>query len=307
MSTNQLNELKNTISLVHGDAGKEWWQRLPQFLENLARTQGLILLPPFEHLSFNYVLPVLGSKGEEWVLKVSVPHDEFSREIDALKHFNGRGSVRLIAANSEEGWMLMERLLPGTRLVDVLDEQQVIPIAVSVMQHLWAPVTEPQLFIPLEEWLRSLEKLKTQASLQQLVSKKLRDFVIRRAKELISNQGEPVLLHGDLHHYNILQHQSEWLAIDPKGIIGEREFEIGAFLRNPLCVVEDPQETKEIARNLDLIIELTGFDHQRVLSWCIIQAVLCVCWYCEDKMFEKARSLTAFAERLYALSEGARR
>lgn len=171
MSTNHLNTLKDTISLVHGDVGKQWWQHLPQFLENLARTQELTLLTPFEHLSFNYVLPVLGSRGEEWVLKVSVPHDEFSREINALKHLNGRGSVRLIAANSEEGWMLMERMLPGTRLVDVLDEQQAIPIAVSVMQHLWAPVTEPQLFIPLEEWIRSLEKLNTQESLQQLVKK----------------------------------------------------------------------------------------------------------------------------------------
>jgi len=265
MSTNHLNTLKDTISLVHGDVGKQWWQHLPQFLENLACTQGLTLLTPFEHLSFNYVLPVLGSRGEEWVLKVSVPHDEFSREIHALKHFNGRGSVRLIAANSEEGWMLMERLLPGTRLVDVLDEQQAIPIAVSVMQHLWAPVTEPQLFIPLEEWLRSLEKLNTQESLQQLVKKKLRDFVISRSKELLSNQGKPVLLHGDLHHYNILQHQSEWLAIDPKGIIGEREFEIGAFLRNPFCVVEGPTETKELARNLDWVIYLTAFDRERVL------------------------------------------
>lgn len=301
MSTNPLDNLKKTITLVHGDAGKQWWQRLPQFLENLARTQGLTLLPPFEHLSFNYVLPVLGSKGQEWVLKVSLPHDEFSKEIHALKYFNGRGSVCLIAANPEEGWLLMERLLPGTRLVDLLDEQQAIPIAVSVMQRLWAPVTEPQLFISLEKWLRSLNQLNTQALLQQLVSKKIRDFVISRAKELISSQGEPVLLHGDLHHYNILQHQSEWLAIDPKGIVGEREFEIGAFLRNPFSVVEDPQKTKEIANKLDLIIELTGFDRQRVLSWCIIQAVLCVCWYGEDKSIDKAHQLAAYAERLYSL------
>ena len=301
MTTNHLNTLKNNISLVHGDVGKQWWQDLPQLLEHLARTQGLTLLAPFEHLSFNYVLPVLGSKGVEWVLKVSVPHDAFSREIHALRHFNGRGSARLIAANPEEGWMLIERLLPGTRLVDVLDEQQAIPIAVSVMQRLWTPVTEPQLFISLEEWLRSLEQLDTQASLQQLISKKLRDFVISRAKELISSQGEPVLLHGDLHHYNILQHQSEWLAIDPKGIMGEREFEIGAFLRNPFCVVEDPLETKALARNLDWVIDLTAFNRERVLSWCIIQAILCVCWYVEDAMLDKARQLTAYAERLYSL------
>ncbi len=98
----------------------------------------------------------------------------------------------------------------------------------------------------------------------------------------------------------------KWLAIDPKGIIGEKEFEIGAFLRNPFCVVEDPQKTKEIARILDLMIELTGFDRQRVLSFCIIQAVLCICWYCENKMLEKAHQLTAFAERLYSLSAGAK-
>lgn len=301
MSTNHLDDLKNTIALVHGDEGKQWWQHLPQFLEHLAHIQGLTLLTPFEHLSFNYVLPVLGPKEEEWVLKVSVPHNEFSREIHALTHFNGRGSARLIAANPKEGWMLMERLLPGTRLVDVLNEQQAIPIAVSVMQRLWTPVTEPQLFISLEEWLLSLEQLKTQKSLQQLVSKKLRDFVSSRAKELISNQGEPVLLHGDLHHYNILQHQLEWLAIDPKGIIGEREFEIGAFLRNPFCVVEEPLETKELARNLDWVIDLTAFNRERVLSWCIIQAILCVCWYAEDAMLEKAHQLTAYAERLYSL------
>ncbi|HHM2298116.1 aminoglycoside phosphotransferase family protein [Legionella anisa] len=121
---------------MHGDEGKQWWQRLSRFLGHLAHTQELTLLDPFDHLSFNYMLPVLGSKGEKWVLKVSILHDEFSREIHALKYFNGRGSTRLISANPEEGWMLIERFLPGTRLVDVLYEKQAIPIEVSVMQRL---------------------------------------------------------------------------------------------------------------------------------------------------------------------------
>lgn len=108
-------------------------------------------------------------------------------------------------------------------------------------------------------------------------------------------------MHGDLHRANVLQHQSKWLAIDPKCIIGKREFEIGAFLRSPFCVVEDPFETKELARNLDWVIDLTGFNRERVLSWCIIQAILCVCWYVEDAMIEQARKLTIYAERLYTL------
>ncbi|ASQ45172.1 aminoglycoside phosphotransferase family protein [Legionella clemsonensis] len=296
-----LKQLKKTIATVHGEAGKRWWHHLPKFLNSLASTHGLTLLPPFEHLSFNYVLPVLGSQGEEWVLKVSLPHHEFSMEIDALKQFNGKGSARLIDANPDEGWMIMERLLPGTRLVDLIDEQQAIPIAVSVMQRLWSPITEPHRFISLEQWLRNLARLNTQEALQRLIKKPLRDFVVGRTKELLSSQGEQVLLHGDLHHYNILQHHSEWRAIDPKGILGEREFEIGAFLRNPFCVLEDPLETKELARNLDWVIELTAFDRERVLSWCIIQAALCICWYFEDNMLEKAHQLVAYLERLYSL------
>lgn len=108
-------------------------------------------------------------------------------------------------------------------------------------------------------------------------------------------------MHGDLHHYNILQHQGSWLAIDPKGIIGEREFEIGAFLRNPFCVIEEPFATKQLAHNLDKIIEHTSFNRERTLSWCIIQAILGVCWYVEDRMLTKAKYLVAYAERLHSL------
>lgn len=48
------------------------------------------------------------------------------------------------------------------------------------------------------------------------------------------NVKETFLLHGDLYPDNILSSQRGWLVIDPKGVIGEREFELAAFLRNPI-------------------------------------------------------------------------
>jgi hypothetical protein len=64
--------------------------------------------------------------------------------------------------------------------------------------------------------------------------------------ELLSSSGKEVLLHGDLHHWNILSSEREgWLAIDPKGLAGEAECETGAFLRNPLFRIlsaENPAE-----------------------------------------------------------------
>ncbi|QDP71558.1 aminoglycoside/hydroxyurea antibiotic resistance kinase [Legionella israelensis] len=296
-------KLKETICSVHGQKGLAWWNNLPHLLENLAHRHKLTLQSPFSDLSFNYVLPVLGPNQEEWVLKLCVPHNEFVHEIHALKHYNGVGCVSLISAVPEEGWMIIERAIPGSRLLELRDEQQSIPIAVSLMRQLWRTLNNPEHFISLKQWLRGLKQLESDALLKKLVAKKLREFITSQTQELLTSQGEAVLLHADLHHYNILRHHDQWLAIDPKGVVGEREFEIGAFLRNPLCVVEGPLETKVIARNLDLIIELTGFDRQRVLSWCIIQAILCVCWYCEDNMSDKAHQLSAYAERLYSLLE----
>ena len=46
-------------------------------------------------------------------------------------------------------------------------------------------------------------------------------------------QGEPVVLHQDLHGGNVLRAQREpWLAIDPKPLVGEREFDTASFLRD---------------------------------------------------------------------------
>lgn len=40
---------------------------------------------------------------------------------------------------------------------------------------------------------------------------------------------------ADLQHYNVLFDDARgWLAIDPKGVVGEVEYEIGAILRNPI-------------------------------------------------------------------------
>jgi len=115
----------------------------------------------------------------------------------------------------------------------------------------------------------------------------------------LASQGEPVLLHGDLHHYNILSSQREpWLAIDPKGVIGEREYEIGALMRNP---ISKKLTKKTLVNRLDKITELTGFDKQRLLHWSIVQTVLAACW-CIDDGTDGGENLISTANTLYSLS-----
>ena len=101
--------------------------------------------------------------------------------------------------------------------------------------------------------------------------------------ELSASQGPRVLLHGDLHHYNILEDARRgWLAIDPKGVLGERAFEAGAMLRNPLGEMRQFADAAIISRRTAILTELLGLDRQRILGWAFSQAVLSALWSIED-------------------------
>ncbi len=91
----------------------------------------------------------------------------------------------------------------------------------------------------------------------------------------------PVLLHGDLHHDNILSADREpWLAIDPKGVVGEAEYEVGAFVRNRLFAGPKPEML--LARRVDQFVDELGFDRERIVGWSLAQAVLSAWWSFED-------------------------
>ena len=98
--------------------------------------------------------------------------------------------------------------------------------------------------------------------------------------ELIPSQGPNTLLHGDLHHFNILLDETRgWLAIDPQGVVGEAEYECGALLRNHDLDKRDFADLKRItARRIDILAETLGFDRERIAGWGLAQAVLSAWW-----------------------------
>ena len=95
---------------------------------------------------------------------------------------------------------------------------------------------------------------------------------------------EQVLLHGDLHHENILAaERASWLAIDPKGVIGEPAYETGALLRNRLPnLLDAPQAVRVLTRRIDQLSEMLYFARARVRNWAMAQAVLSMWWTIED-------------------------
>lgn len=102
-------------------------------------------------------------------------------------------------------------------------------------------------------------------------------------QDLASTQGTTMLLHGDLQHYNVLlDNQRGWVAIDPKGVVGELEYEIGSILRNPVELRECYTTPETINRRLRTLTDSLNLEPARTLDWSFSQAVLSAIWDIED-------------------------
>jgi streptomycin 6-kinase len=291
---------------LHEDEGAAWLERLPALIDDCAQRWGLTMQPPYP-LSYNYVAPATRADGTLVVLKVGFPSDEIPEQIPALRHYAGHGMVQLLEADSDWGAFVMERLTPGKTLVHMEDDEQATAIAAEVMRQLWqgpgggAPPEYP--FPSIADWADGMQKMRahfgggTGPFPRALVEEAESLFA-----ELLASQAAPVLLHGDLHHDNILSAtRAPWLAIDPTGVVGEPAYEVGALLRNwqpTLFAMADP--ARATSRRVDQLAGALGFDRARIRGWGLAQAVLSAWWSIEDSGYGWEQTI-ACAELLAAV------
>lgn len=276
-------ELVRNVVGVHGEEGRDWLAGLSNLIDECARRWSLALGTPAGQLSFNYLVDARLPDGTPAVLKLGVPHRELSTEAAALRTFDGRGAVQLIDSDDTRGVLLLERVEPGEPLWDLPDEVTA-PIAASVMRKLWRPPPDRHPFPTLADWMRGFDRLRARFD---GATGPLPARMVDRAGRLFSELGatdRPVLLHGDLHHGNILSaRRSSWLAIDPKGVVGAPGFEVGAYMRNPIeAIMSDPDPVRRLARRVAMLSEHLGLPRSLIRDWAFIQAMLSAWWSVED-------------------------
>jgi streptomycin 6-kinase len=277
--------LVRTLTSLYGLKGLEWLERLPSLLAECERRWSVTALAPFPNLSYNYVAPVVGADGQELVLKLGVPNPELRTEIEALRAYDGRGCVRLLAVDPDQAALLLERLRPGTPLSACSDDEQATSVAARLMRQLWRPVPPHHSFPTVARWAAGLGRLRDRYA---GTTGPLPAHLVERAEVLFAGllalPVEPVLLHGDLHHDNILAAERQpWLAIDPKGVVGDPAYEVGALLHNPFPQLFSwPDLGSVLARRVDQLAEELGFDRERVAGWGLAHAVLAAWWCLED-------------------------
>jgi streptomycin 6-kinase len=215
------------------------------------------------------VAPAVTADGDEVVLKVQTPHRESEHEAAALELWDGDGAVRLLAHDPERHALLLERCVPATPLASV-GQEAALEVLASLLPRLWKPAAAP--FRSLAEeaawWLVQLPRTWEEAGRQ--FERRLLDASLEALGELAPTQGEQVLLHQDLHGDNVLAAEREpWLVIDPKPLVGEREFAVAPIVRS----VELGHSRRDVLYRLDRLTSELGLDRERARGWTIGQTI----------------------------------
>ncbi len=207
-----------------GDPGRRWLEDLPALIAQFCERWGCEVVGAAWHGEVAIVLPVERDAGPA-ALKISFPHRGNVGEAAALRHFDGRGAVRLLEADEDAFALLMERA--GQETLDSLASvDEAIEIAGYLARRLAvpAPAGTRSLAETTGPWEEELD--------QQLAATVERPPgpVVDRARRTIrdlAGDTTPTMLHGDLHYGNVLRATREpWLAIDPKGWSGTAAFEV---------------------------------------------------------------------------------
>ena len=210
------------------------------------------------------------------MLKIATSSEE-SAGGQLMVWWDGEGAARILA--HEGTALLMERAVGEESLTNMAknhqdDEASRIICDVVAKLHANKRKPLPSSLVTLSEWFRALEVAATQQGCVFIQAAAV-------ARELLTSPQEEVVLHGDIHHGNILDFGDRgWLAIDPKGLFGERYYDYANIFCNPN--IEVATTPGRLEHQATLVAELAGLDRVRLLKWILAYAGLSAAWHLED-------------------------
>lgn len=291
-------------------AGLAWYSRLPELLGRVARKWSITFDSRLPRLSMNLVVFGESAVAGPVVLKTSPPHPEVTAEITTVLKMQGRGYPDLIDHSIADGWSLQQRVLPGTTLQAMWDAGGIDDVAATdvfadMMVRERITVGEETTLIEMDYWLRDLLRYaESRADANSPIPAEAVNLAVKLAKEFLANPRERALLHGDLQHSNILRSDElGWAVIDPKGVVGDRAFEIGAWLYNPIGVDTHPDLRAMTDRRLTQLSARLGIERLHLWKWGLVACVLSDCWTLLDNPDEPTPHALPSTRSLMALPE----
>jgi streptomycin 6-kinase len=252
---------------------------IPALFDRAIRRWALVPDGPPIATPRSHLLPVI-ARGRSAMLKIATA-DEERRGAEVLGWWAGDGAARVLEREGDA--LLVERatgrLSLGAMARDGDDDGATRAIC-AVAARLHAPRgTPPSSLVPLERWF---------AELWPIAAQRGHPFAAAAAaaRTLLDRPHDMVVLHGDLHHGNVLDFATigvstpEWKAIDPKGLVGERGFDFANVFCNPDRAVAIAPGRLE--RQATVVAGAAALDRDRLLRWVLAYAGLSAAWSIGD-------------------------
>lgn len=233
------------------------------------------------HTHSSDLLPVR-LEGQAAMLKVSrVEEEQVGHRL--MVWYGGEGAARVLRHDGEAillEWVGGDRSL--TEMVRAGEDDEASRVLCGVVRELHRPRPQPwPELTPLTRWFRPLEGAAPRYGGVFTLS-------LETAHDLLASPQDVRPLHGDIHHGNVLHSRERgWLAIDPKGLVGERGFDHANLFCNP--DLEFAAAPGRLARQSCIVAEAAGLDRKRLLQWILAYAGLSAAWYLEDGEEGQAR------------------
>lgn len=268
----------NNIHAAYGQEGKTWLSNLSTHLDKLSARWNFQMIHPVKDISYNFVAIVQLPSGLA-ILKTAPPAARLIAEAEWLKAHKKSVPV-IFHIDKENNAYLMEKIEPGISLkyfVKEGNDEKATRIISQVILDLQSIDTLHQM-----NYQHISEHVSSFAFLRGHVAANIIDHAVAIFKDLCIDRSNDIILHGDLHHDNILQSDSSWNVIDPHGYIGDPCAEVGPMIFNPLdCFPKHFLLKNIIDCRLNILAEMLPFDLERIQAWAFCLALRSAAWNIE--------------------------
>lgn len=216
------------------------------------------------------------------VLKLAKPNSDERGMGRVLRHWE---SVAVPVLEEDDHALLLGRAWPGTPLSTLTlagDDDRATHILCDVIEGLRDRPVPDGNWKTVEDWTKAFARVRRLPP-HPLLTAGWIDRGEAEYRALCRSSSRRSLLHGDLHHANVLKDELRgWLVIDPKGVVGDLAFETATALHNPYPHVELYADTKVMEHRVKIFASRLGLDPVRILRCFFAQALLSAAWHLED-------------------------
>lgn len=215
----------------------------------------------------------------EIFIKKSNDIPQLKSEYEMLLSLNGEHCCKVISFDEKEGQLIEERIIPGTTLRKEKSLEKRLEVLGEIFYAIHKPKTEGKTYL---DWLAGSKNYCKNNPVGEEWTKRA-ELGYSICLEMFEKYSERFLLHGDLHHDNILLKEDDtYVMIDPKGVIGPAILDLPRFILNEIETDYEEPATEHVAKVIERMSQQFEYPLEDVQRCFVMETILANIWCMED-------------------------